>query len=1200
MKMRNLLLAGACLLATTAMAQATFPIQLTTADGLPVQTSDAAKAFNGWTSTTYKFAEPIEGFRMTVTHCSWQDAMSTSANGSRGYVFFTMGEFYLYDGNGAKIALTADNFTSNAAEAASTGDGGGLAALCDGDETTYFHTTYSTPEADCPAPIGGEYYLEVTFPEPMSSFSFGFQKRSNNANIPSEIILTAKGVEANPFPEYEFSMGEKVDADAIEMGAMYVLNDEAAVTAYDGVTLFPAANLVPGYVSQSGQTAYHVRRTPNVDCIFVPVAAGTDDEGKPYFYLRNYLTGTYVKNTAGFQEQAYSIAEAAKLHIVEKEGVKFLVSSGGINYTTNSQASFVGYQDNMNRPIYFYKANIATKYLFADFQAVIADAEAQLAARKDAYTEADAAEDIAKLQDAIAAAKAVASTATAEEITAARVALESAAAEFLTVQIFLFSDEVSSILDTVEFGTSFGNYPIAQKAIMEALQAQLAADIDGRTFSDLADVEDYIAKVQKIINEFYASKITDYSVWPLHIGDGSAVVFDPYDAHPSCYIYNSPTFFLEEAVEKVYITFISTNTGDKGGGYPCTNWAHLELFDGEGEKIDLEEENISTNALEGNEGSIAGLIDYDEEGNPVLTSYMHTLYSSSKPETGEHYICITFPEPMNMFSFTLISRENGRLVPTEMEIGPAPYHYVPDATLEVRDQVLKAADIDPNKYYLLYGNINVVKEGSIGSGFYSSATTVAASAQNEGAVQFIPADGGLWKIYFPVLNYYLATPTSWAGVSTTDEADAAGNWNITESENLKDAFKIWVQGEDTKYVLQDWSGSMGYYTVGGEGFESDDTDGESDWTIYECAVPTYSVFTSAISAASQLNTTDKFAMWGNLSVVNEAGEAVGAGSGFYNANKLSGSKATSYNLFKLVDAGNGAYKIYFIGAECYLKAPTGWASVETTTDAAEAGAFLFKESTNLKGAFKIYASGSWDKDGTNCPIMVLQDWGDSMGSFPIANWDSDDKDGESDWTIYVNAKAEGIVMNRDEYMGAYTYTYDDYWTPTEIKSFDITLQADPESANGVIIPGFKNWGDIKGTFDGEANTIVFPAQQSIAPYQDLYNLDFMTVNGNEIIFKYDFNNEEFRFGGQVGVQVVSHEEGIDNAGWAMLSKSYVKLAKKAGDDAIKAAKVEEANLINTVIYNMNGQIMEAPVQGINIIKKVYDNGTIVVEKVLVK
>lgn len=98
------------------------------------------------------------------------------------YPFFTMGEFYLYDADGNKVELTADNFKTNAQEASTTyGDNQNTVAhLCDGNKATCFHSTYSaTPNT--------YHYIEVTLPTAMQSFKFSFDARDNKANVPAMI-----------------------------------------------------------------------------------------------------------------------------------------------------------------------------------------------------------------------------------------------------------------------------------------------------------------------------------------------------------------------------------------------------------------------------------------------------------------------------------------------------------------------------------------------------------------------------------------------------------------------------------------------------------------------------------------------------------------------------------------------------------------------------------------------------------------------------------------------------------------------------------------------------------------------------------------------------------------------------------------------------------------------------------------------------
>lgn len=98
------------------------------------------------------------------------------------YPFFTMGEFYLYDADGNKVTLTADNFKTNAQETSTKyhDDQNTVAHLCDGDKATCFHSTYSaTPNT--------YHYIEVTLPTAMQSFKFSFDARDNKCNVPAMI-----------------------------------------------------------------------------------------------------------------------------------------------------------------------------------------------------------------------------------------------------------------------------------------------------------------------------------------------------------------------------------------------------------------------------------------------------------------------------------------------------------------------------------------------------------------------------------------------------------------------------------------------------------------------------------------------------------------------------------------------------------------------------------------------------------------------------------------------------------------------------------------------------------------------------------------------------------------------------------------------------------------------------------------------------
>ena len=1207
MKLRNLLLCGVCALsATLAFAQnQTFPFTLTTADGLPEQTSAAANSFSKWVSPTYTFDEPVSSFRLTVTHTSWQDAYNTSTDGGRGYIFFTMGEFYLYDAAGNPVELTAENFYGNATESPATNDGV-IGNLCDGDVSTHYHTLYSATEE--PRPIGQEYYLEITLPEPMTSFSFGFAKRSNNANIPSEIIVTKGGEDADPYAEYGFQLGEKVST--IETGNLYVFADEGVV--FEGLTTWLATGKDPRYASPAGTDKYYrIRRTPNVDCLFEAIPAG---EGE--FYLKSYLGGTYIyganeSDGSIFVEQAEGLTTAAKFHL-DEEG--YLVCNNHY-YTTNSQETLVAY-DSARRKLSIFKASINNTFMLKDLTNLIAVAENALAEYKDAFASADDGETAA-FEAAIADAKKVTESSTSDEIAAAKAAVNEAAVNFMKIQMFVWMDACQELLDENNFGSGFGQYPMAVKTSVEQMQERLAVDVENRDFVSLEDILNYLNSLKPVFADW---KVIDtYDVLPITLvapeGQkqlGSVVDYTGYPnvtSNTSKYVYTSPTFVLEQPIEELYLTFIHTNDGDHGGGYECTALANLAIFDENGEQLELTAEDFSTNAQEPSEGAIEGICDVYADGTPDVSTYWHSLWSSSNKSTNEHYICVSLPKSLSCFSFQYITRGTG-IAPKEIVVDSKPYHYEPDANVNIRKQVTKLAELDPNKYYIFYGNINKVDQGADGTGFYAGLSSNYGNVpMKEGVFKLIPGEAdGSYKINFVVDGIFLSRPTSWSSASSTINSNEAGEFFFTESANLADAFKVWAgpteaDEADRKYMLQDWSGNMGYYTISGEGFENDDTDGESDWYVYEVDPVAYNVFVNPISKASQLNTDDLYAMYGNLGKLNSA---AGSPGGYYRHINATGEKTTNFNLFKLESGAGGTYKIHFVDDDLYLKAPTEWAGMATTNNPAEAGEFVFLESSNLAGAFKIYR----ELDGK---LYMLQDWGESMGSYPIDNLDGDDTDGESDWTLFTLGNVDDVELFREDYLGEYIWRYNDYWESEVndvIKEFDVKLIADPDSEDGIIIESFRNEGPVKGVFDGKAHTITFFGGQIINDTNDerWYGV-FMRTTGIDVdvVFEIDLVREVISVSGNVGIQYVDREwyetrQGeASNGGWWMLSATWTQLIKKGGDDHIAQPIADsEAEVVNVSFYTVGGQAIAEPVKGVNIIRTVLSDGTVKTAKVLIK
>ncbi|MBO4445267.1 MAG: T9SS type A sorting domain-containing protein [Bacteroidaceae bacterium] len=185
MKKIYLLFVLALTLIGTATAQITsLPVTLTTEDGLPGEEDLYSE---GWWNTLnqYRFSSPdiqlskaIEALRITV------EATTTGDSGG-GYPCFAISEFYLYDANGNEIELTVDNFETNAQE----GSEGPMEYICDRNRGTYFHSLWSWSDYST-----GYHYVEVTFPEPLSKFSFEYTTRYQNIS-PTVIELSDPNAE---------------------------------------------------------------------------------------------------------------------------------------------------------------------------------------------------------------------------------------------------------------------------------------------------------------------------------------------------------------------------------------------------------------------------------------------------------------------------------------------------------------------------------------------------------------------------------------------------------------------------------------------------------------------------------------------------------------------------------------------------------------------------------------------------------------------------------------------------------------------------------------------------------------------------------------------------------------------------------------------------------------------------------------------
>lgn len=137
-----------------------------------------------YTSKTYHMPFPVTNLRFTFKDAFCPNGSDKRGTDGAGDIFVALAEFYLYDGNGDPIDLSAENFSSNATETSE----GAIEYLCNNEinDGQFWHSAWSFN-------VNAEHYLEVSIPDgiELTSFSFGWIDRGNNQNIPLVVEVSS-------------------------------------------------------------------------------------------------------------------------------------------------------------------------------------------------------------------------------------------------------------------------------------------------------------------------------------------------------------------------------------------------------------------------------------------------------------------------------------------------------------------------------------------------------------------------------------------------------------------------------------------------------------------------------------------------------------------------------------------------------------------------------------------------------------------------------------------------------------------------------------------------------------------------------------------------------------------------------------------------------------------------------------------------
>ena len=865
------------LVAVIGMAQtSTWPITLTKADGLPGNKEPQSYVFE---SGVYKFDEAISTLRMTVVSTNTVDELTSgynsamSASWGPGFPFFSLGELTVFDANGASIEYVA---TSNALD---HGDGGGYAALNDGKHATHFHSVYGNRGDNCPQEY---HYIDLEFTNPIKEFKIKWMTRANyTLNMPTYVGLTP-GTEYLPFPEQEFTLGEQATTpEELAEGGLFLI--ESNVEQYHHFTEGTVDRTYPGGGFFHSPYGAHV--TANAASLVYLIPTGAENTYKVawlnngHFIINSQTDRSEWLNWTNVELAAAPIiftpceGEAAGdfgMTTLLEDGIERTISADAIGKMAITVTDSLAVRARPNASNFtIWKANVNANAIKFMLEEVVADAEARIA--MFGYNELEDNGEYAAITAAVETAKGflASNDATAVDVVTSRNTINELLPPYLALGIYAYTDSIDGIIEAIEneeieiseAGNWInGSYPEgSDDALRKAADDALVAI---EAYTCVADIDAVFDNIKAAIASFWASKINGVKSLPFRVGQREDGLPGPLASHNG-YIWESPLYLLDEAVDALRFTVFNTSNAAKFGDYVFPTLAEFELYDIQGNKIELTEENFKTNSVNPSDGQgLAGICDNNN------STYYHGAYGTGQDPNGYTgkegyvYIEVTLPEAISGFKYKQVGRNNAANTPTDFAFGragedltPATAMFPDEFNAVLGEKITDASQITDDGIYALAGLISCDpvnffegEDGPREPRFYSGinahgglqsvcAFNIAKTEDGKFTIQSL-ADGKYWSNNID--------EDGWGAGSATLYKSAAAKVSIEPNNNdgLPNSFVIyWYQednmrdGEPHPYIIfEDWGDNIGTFSV--TGLDANDKDGEGEWYIYKMTMDT--------------------------------------------------------------------------------------------------------------------------------------------------------------------------------------------------------------------------------------------------------------------------------------------------------------------------------------------------------------------------
>lgn len=1226
---KNLLLTCILMLvATLGMAQTTsFPISLTSADGLPGEVVAGESKVYNFKSPLYTLDEAIESLRFTVVETlNSMPSVNASSYGGRmtngpGFPYFSLTELTVYDADGNEIEYSA---YSNAAHAT---DGGGIASINDGkrEANNHFHSIWDSGACD-----DDYHYLVLEFVEAVEAFSIEWRTRySWTYNQPVYVGLT-KGEDSYwPMPEQELKV-EKISTleELAQPNSLFVIEGHVESWWDDSRE---RQNVGGGFFEAPCLTT----REPSAFGVFTLIPV----EGVENTYKVEYInTDHYIVkrgNGTGHIDWTTDIRKAMNIMFAQHgdvDGDFTLTSNNGELLLMQDAIMRMGCFKNEASEIEKFSRPYATNFSIykADIKAStilykVEDAIADVNARVDEFgTSLDAYDEDgfkSTLESAISSAKAVVAkgdAATVAEILSSRNALNAAFNDYYALTLNMWVDSISSIIDAMDEGLILtssapdwinNSYPAEYTATL--VQALDEAEIAFLSYETIADIDDAVSKIKSIIDAFWGSKITNVKSLPFRLGrEEDGLPGEKYSNDVNR--WESPTYYLTEMVDQIRFTVFQTYSGRKYHDKPHPAIIEFELYDENGQKIELTEESFYSNSVSNRWGKgYKALCDGDYSLDSRFESATGSDQGSDYDGSEYVYLDVELPHAIGGFKFVLYGRGGSAYQdgPTDFVFGYAGETVTPATVLFPDDynamrgaQIENVDEITDNGIYAIYGLLGCSPEpktqGDPADGsFYTSkdrwvgalqspcAFSIRSTGDEDGTyyIQSL-ADGKYWASLKGTRtdNYY------WTSGSSTISKSKAGKFKIEPNNNdyLPNSFVIYEYIEDSyrnlevydadgdstmlvytqcPYVIvQDWGTSIGMFPV--TALENNDKDGEGEWFIYKMSMDTPFSYWLA-------NMTESLV---------ELGLVEGIDPGAYK--DLRSFPETCVKAQATAEAKDEAASKAMLAT---LEA--SFAEIEyAETNPVVAGYYVFEANTpeyfNEQGVKKaIYAMEphenctsdasfceEYEVGWTTAPEDIME--ADSMFVFELVPAAAADED--------VAMWLEDSLITAEQVPYAYylrSVKYNKYITCSNPEDVFIDDKAEYISWWGIHI----SLSDTPQAFmvlqrERTAFDIWMPGGSEYSTYE----------NGNLALHQQGHSSGKGKNG-----HIVFWNRGDARSLWKLryITDNYT---------SIDAPEVEGTEVVSTTYYTVDGVASQTPVQGVNIVKYVYSNGVVKTVKVV--